>query len=81
MSPHSHRNIWKVRPTVGSNMLVTKRGSLPHRVQGGQIGVCDFSINEQSADLGQGASQNQLRTFGSNTASTRRDRLATQNLC
>jgi hypothetical protein len=45
-------------------MLVTKRGSLPHRVQGGQIGVCDFSINEQSADLGHGASQNQLRTFG-----------------
>jgi hypothetical protein len=64
VSPHSHRNMWKVRPTVRSNMLVTKRGCLPHRVQGGQIGLCDFSINEQSGNLDHGASKNQLRTFG-----------------
>lgn len=56
VSPHSHRNMWNVRPNSGSNMLAMKRGCLPHRVQGGQTGVCGLSINEQRADLDRDAS-------------------------
>jgi hypothetical protein len=41
LSPQTHSNIWKMRPAFGSNVLAIKRGSLPQRVQGGQIG---FSI-------------------------------------
>jgi hypothetical protein len=48
LSPHSHSNIWKVRPAFGSNMLAIKRGCLPQRAQGGQLG---FSIRHGNADL------------------------------
>ena len=37
--PHSHSNIWNVRPVGGSGMLETKRGCLPHFEQHGEVSV------------------------------------------
>jgi hypothetical protein len=51
LSPHSHRNMWKVRPDFGSSMLVMKRGCLPQRVQGGEEGCSGIRLSRSQLRL------------------------------
>jgi hypothetical protein len=50
LSPHSHWNMWKRRPTLGSSMLVRKRGCFPHFRQSGDVGFCGAGLSMANAE-------------------------------